>query len=161
MKITTKTFNITPKELRNLLATQYFQQRRNTLFIYAALILVNLLLPGEGTYKSFTVYILIGFVYLLIAPFILNLKKIMPVLNFVARYWEIDENFIAIHYEDGSLSKFKFEHLVKVTKQKEYYLLYITAAGQFNYLPIAAFETEKDIHRFDLFLQGKQLIKIW
>ncbi len=49
---------------------------------------------------------------------------------------------------------------MKVVKKGEYYFLYMTKA-QFHYLPVAAFESEKDMHRFDLFLEGKQLIKLW
>jgi hypothetical protein len=88
------------------------------------------------------------------------MKKTQPVVNFIPRYWEIDENFISIYYEDGSLSKFRFDHLIKATKQSEFYLVYFSIQ-QFYYLPLAAFETEKDIHRFELFLEGKQLLKLW
>jgi hypothetical protein len=119
------------------------------------------LLPFDEKLVFLRIYFLFLFVFGLVAPFFINLKKTQSILNFIARYWEIDENFISIYYEDGSLSKLRFEHLVKAIKLGEYYLLFMTAAGYFHYLPISAFESEKDIHRFDLFLKGKQLIKLW
>jgi hypothetical protein len=112
-------------------------------------------LINSAIYFAFLLLIMI------ISPFLINMKKVQPAANFIARYWEMDENFISIYYEDGSMSKFRFEHLVKAAKQSEFYLLYITMAGQFHYLPISAFETEKDIHRFELFLESKQLMKLW
>ena len=93
-------------------------------------------------------------------PLFFRLQKQSPGLNFQNRYCEIDENFFTVFYEDGSISKLNYIHFIKVIKKSEYYFLYINQA-QFYYLPIAAFESEKDIHRFDLFLQGKQLIKLW
>jgi hypothetical protein len=81
-------------------------------------------------------------------------------LNFINRYCEFDESFFTVFYEDGSIIKLKYEHFIKVIKRSEYYFLY-TSLAQFHYLPISAFETEKDIHRFDLLLEGKQLLKLW
>jgi hypothetical protein len=161
MQIKTKTFNITPKELRQLIMSIYLQQRKNILIFYAVFIGITFLPPLDRELMSLRIYFIFFLVSSLTAPFLMNMNKTQAVTNFMARYWEIDESFISIYYEDGSLSKFRFEHLVKAIKQKEYYLLYLTAAGQFHYLPIAAFESEKDIHRFDLFLEGKQLIKLW
>lgn len=161
MQIKTKTFSITPKEFRQLLATQYYRQRRNLLILYAVMIVITFLLPFDETLIFLRIYFLSLFIFSLFAPFLINLKKTQPILNFIARYWEIDENFISIYYEDGSISKFRFEHLTKVIKLREYYLLYMTTVGYFHYLPISALESEKDIHRFDLFLEGKQLIKLW
>lgn len=161
MQIKTKNFNITPKELRRLILSIYFQQRKNILIFYAVFIGISFLQPLDKGLMSLRIYFIIFLLSSLTAPFFINMKKTQAVTNFMSRYWEIDESFISIYYEDGSLSKFRFEHLVKAIKQKEYYLLYLTAAGQFHYLPIAAFESEKDIHRFDLFLEGKQLIKLW
>ncbi|MBH8572228.1 YcxB family protein [Nostocaceae cyanobacterium CENA369] len=161
MQIKTKTFNITPKEFRQLLASYYFRQRRNLLISYGVLLVITFLLPFDEKLVFLRIYFLFLFAFGLVAPFFINLKKTQSILNFIARYWEIDENFISIYYEDGSLSKLRFEHLVKAIKLGEYYLLFMTAAGYFHYLPISAFESEKDIHRFDLFLKGKQLIKLW
>jgi hypothetical protein len=161
MLFKTKNFNVTPAELRRLIATHYFRQRRNLLIFCAVMTVVSILFSSvEGSifgagYFSFL------FSCLLIAPFLINLKKTQAAVNFISRYWEVDETFITIYYEDGSIGKFRFEHLIKALKKKEYYFLYITAAGQFHYLPIAAFESEKDMHRFDLLLEGKQLLKLW
>jgi hypothetical protein len=162
MNIKTKTFQVTPKQLKQLLINLYFKARKKILIIYTVMSILFFILAFFDKYfinSAISVsFLLIG---LLVAPFLINMKKTQPVVNFIPRYWEIDENFISIYYEDGSLSKFRFEHLVKAAKQSEFYLLYITMAGQFHYLPISAFETEKDIHRFELFLESKQLMKLW
>ncbi|HLO84707.1 MAG TPA: YcxB family protein [Nostocaceae cyanobacterium] len=117
--------------------------------------------PFNTVTRFLSVYLIVIFIFILAAPFTWNFNKLMPVANFIPRYWEIDENFLFIYYEDGSSSKFRFEHLIQAVKTKEYYLLYLTAAGQFHYIPVTAFESEKDINRFELLLQGKQLLKLW
>jgi hypothetical protein len=162
MNIKTKTFQVTPKQLKQLIINNYFKARKKILIMYT-LILILFLTPAFfgkdsiGSAKFFSFF----FIGSLVAPFLINVKKTQAVVNFIPRYWEMDENFISIYYEDGSMSKFRFEHLVKAAKQSEFYLLYTTMAGQFHYLPISAFETEKDIHRFELFLESKQLMKLW
>lgn len=162
MLIKTETFNVTKKELRNLIAGQYYKLRKNLLIFYPLLIIVNTLVGLNNDFNRFVTFSLILILIMnIIAPFTWNFKKLMPVANFISRYWEFDENFLFVYYEDGSTSKFRFEHLVYAIKTKKYYLLYLTAAGQFHYIPIAAFESEKDIHRFDLLLEGKQLMKLW
>lgn len=161
MNIKTKTFQVTPKQLKQLLINHYFKARKKILIIYTVMSILFFILAFFDKYfinsAIFVSFLLIG---LLVAPFLINMKKTQPVANFILRYWEIDENFISIYYEDGSLSKFRFDHLIKVTKQSEFYLVYFSIQ-QFHYLPLAAFETEKDIHRFELFLEGKQLLKLW
>jgi|LakMenE18May11ns_1017448.scaffolds.fasta_scaffold9434573_1 hypothetical protein len=161
MNIKTKTFQVTPKQLKQLLINHYFKARKKILIMYTVMSIIFLILAFFDKYfinsVIFFSFLLIG---LLVAPFLINMKKTQPVVNFIPRYWEIDENFISIYYEDGSLSKFRFDHLIKATKQSEFYLVYFSIQ-QFYYLPLAAFETEKDIHRFELFLEGKQLLKLW
>lgn len=159
MHIKTKTFNVTPKELRQLISLHYFKQRKILLIFAGVFALINVIFALiEKSWNIWAIYFLAFFIYLLIVPLLINVKKINPQINFINRYWEIDEEFITVIYEDGSLSKMRFEHFLKAVKQSEYYWLF-TCPTQFHYVPFAAFESEKDISRFDLFLKGKQLIK--
>jgi hypothetical protein len=163
MQIKTKTFQVTPRQLKQLITSHYFRQRKKILIIcFVCMVLTAILsIFIVRSFLTFSAYFAFMFIVLSLPPFLMNMQKTQPAANFLPRYWEIDPEFITIYFEDGSLSKFKFEHLCKADKVSEYYLLYLTPAGYFHYLPIAAFESEKDINRFELFLEGKQLIKLW
>jgi hypothetical protein len=128
------------------------------MFVILAIIALILTI-FESAFSGILIGLVVGIVWLSCVPFLVNMK-LQPRLNFQKRYYEIDENFITTNYEDGSISKLKYEHFVKAVKQGEYYFLYITPA-QFHYIPVAAFNLEDEIHRFDLLLQGKQLMKLW
>lgn len=161
MQIKTKTFQISPKELRGIIATDYY--KRMKVFFILLLILTSINIALAVILQRFDwwlIYFLGLIAYFLSVPLWMRLQGRTSALNFQSRYCEMDENFFTICFEDGSLTKMRYEHFMKVVKKGEYYFLYITKA-QFHYLPVAAFELEKDIHRFDLFLEGKQLIKLW
>lgn len=161
MLIRTKQFQISPKELRGIIAVDYYKRMRFILIIFSALTVLNIIISIIQKEFSWWLLYCLGFIaYLLSVPLFLRLQGRTSELNFQSRYCEMDENFFAIFFEDGSISKLRYEHFMKVVKKGEYYFLYITKA-QFHYLPVAAFESEKDMHRFDLFLEGKQLIKLW
>ncbi|MBK1987147.1 YcxB family protein [Sphaerospermopsis aphanizomenoides BCCUSP55] len=163
MTIKTKTFQFTPQQLKQLITSHYFRQRKRILIICLICMVIGtgLTIFVSTNFIGLAGYFGFLFIVLSLPPFLINMKKTQPIANFLPRYWEVDSEFITIYFEDGSLSKFRFEHLCKADKITEYYLLYLTPAGYFHYLPIAAFESEKDINRFELFLQGKQLIKLW
>lgn len=162
MQIKTKTFHVTTQDLKKLIVRQYFSQRKRMLIISGSLALLSLLfLLVNKDSVPMAIYFTFFFIYFLIAPYLINMRKLQSASNFVPRYCEIDEDFISMYYEDGCISKFRFDHLVKASKMSEFYFLYITEAGQFHYIPVAAFESEKDINRFELLLQGKQLMKLF
>ena len=161
MNIKTKTFQVTPKQLKQLLINQYFQIRKRSLIMFTVMLIIFLIMTFfDKLFINLAIYFAIILLILLIFPFMMNIQKSQSVTHFIPRYWEIDEDFICIYCEDGSISKFRFDHLIKATKQSEFYLVYFSIQ-QFHYLPLAAFETEKDIHRFELFLESKQLMKLW
>ncbi len=171
MNIKTKTFQVTPKQLKQLIINNYFQTNKKVLIfltvdaiLFPILALIYRLFIDLRFFNKLLTDLAISFpimvTILLVAPFLIDTKKTQSVVNFIPRYWEIDEDFICIYHEDGSIYKLRFDHLVKAVKSSEFYLVYVTIQ-QFHYLPIAAFETEKDIHRFELFLESKQLIKLW
>jgi YcxB-like protein len=161
MQIRTKTFQTTPKELRALLTVDYYRRMKRILIILSVLVLLIVIFSVvKNQFDWWLIYFLGLIAYFLSLPLLIRVKGRASELNFQNRYCEIDEKFFAIFYEDGSIVKMRYEHFVQVIKKADYYFLYVTKA-QFHYLPVAAFETEKDIHRFDLFLESKQLIKLW
>ncbi|BBD60855.1 hypothetical protein NIES2109_36550 [Nostoc sp. HK-01] len=161
MHIKTKTFQITPKELRSLLTVDYYRRMKITFILLAVLLLINIIFSVlQNRFDWWLIYFVALMAYFVSLPLFFQVQKRNSTLNFQNRYCEIDENFFAVFYEDGSIVKLNYSHFIQVTKKADYYFLYMTK-GQFHYLPVAAFESEKDIHRFDLFLQSKQLIKLW
>ena len=162
MKIKTKTFQVTAKQLKQLITSHYFRQRKRLLIgCGLGMIITAIVSFSSINLIGFTIYFAFILLVFTLPPFLMNMKKTQPSANFLPRYWEIDAEFMTIYFEDGSLSKFRFEHLCKADKIAEYYLLYLTPAGYFHYLPIAAFESEKDINQFELFLETKELMKLW
>ncbi|MDJ0616942.1 MAG: YcxB family protein [Calothrix sp. MO_192.B10] len=160
MYIKTKTYNLTVSEFRRLISADYFKRMKWFFIILIIWLLFNVFLAFFDNEQFWSMLIpLLLLVYLTAIPWMMSSKG-QSQLNFMSRYCEIDENFFTVCYEDGSIVKLKFEHFIKVVKRSEYYFFYITK-NQFHYLPLAALETEQDIHRLDLFLEGKQLIKLW
>ncbi|MDZ7961779.1 MAG: YcxB family protein [Aulosira sp. DedQUE10] len=161
MQIKTKAFEISPKELRGIIAADYYKRMKFIFILLACFTLLNIALAViQQRFDWWLVYFLGLIAYFLSVPLWMRLQGRTSALNFQSRYCEMDENFFSVFFEDGSITKLRYEHFMKVIKKGEYYFLYVTK-GQFHYLPIAAFESEKDMHRFDLFLEGKQLIKLW
>jgi len=160
MYIKTQEFNLTKKQFRELLAAHYYKQMKKI-----SINLSILALMGLGIFLTSHGYFLLIMVLVLIAsyisvPYLINLDKTQSHLNFKGRFCEIDENFITFIYEDGSLVKLRFDSFREVTKESNYYFLYMTN-NQFHYLPIATFNSEQEISRFELLMQGKQLLKLW
>lgn len=161
MQIKTKIFQTTPKELRYLLTIDYYRRMKITLIILLVVALISIVSSLlQNFFDWWIIYFLALIAYFLALPLFFQVQKRTSALNFQNRYCEIDENFFTIFYEDGSMVKLNYAHFIQVMKKADYYFLYMTKA-QFYYLPVAAFKSEKDIHRFELFLQGKQLIKLW
>ncbi|OCQ89367.1 hypothetical protein BCD64_26795 [Nostoc sp. MBR 210] len=161
MYIKTKTFQTTPKELGSILTAIYYKRMRFIFILLGLLIIINIVISIlQNRFDWWLIYLAGSAAYLVSLPLLFKAQKRSSTLEFQNRYCEIDENFFAVYYEDGSIVKINYSHFIQVIKKADYYFLYMTKS-QFYYLPIAAFESEKDIHRFDLFLQSKQLIKLW
>lgn len=163
MYIKTKEFNLTEQEFRKLIASHYFKQMRwliiSIIFVIGIDFVLSIMMTGNYLIAIAGLFFLAYFVSI---PYIINLEKSQSKLNFKKRYCEIDETFISFVYEDGSLVKLKLEHFAQALKDSNNYLLYTTyGKTQFHYLPIAAFNSEQEISRFDLLLEGKQLLKLW
>lgn len=160
MYIKTKEFNLTEKQFRQLIAVQYFKRMKNLFIILSVLALIALANSIISNDYFTLIVILILIAYYVSLPYWINIKKTQPPINFKKRFCEIDENFITFMYEDGSLVKLRFDNFIQVTKESNYYFLY-TVKTQFHYLPVAVFNSEQEICRFDLLMEGKQLIKLW
>ena len=160
MQIRTKTYNLTISEFRSLISSHYFKRMKWFLILILIIVIFNAFSVFLNNKPFWQVLIPLFFLIYLIAIPLMISKKSQSKLNFMDRYCEIDETFFTVYYEDGSIIKLNLEHFIKAVKQSEYYLFYMIN-NQFHYLPLAALESEQDIHRLNLFLAGKQLIKLW
>lgn len=158
--IKTKEFNVTVKEFRHLLASHYFKQMKFILIIFVILVIINFVfgLISNDYFGAILFGVLLA--YYVSIPYIMNIKKTQSKINFTRRFCEIDENFISFIYEDDSLVKIRFDHFIQVTKNLNYFLLY-PIKNQFYYLPLESFNTEQELSRFELLMEGKQLLKLW
>lgn len=153
---------MTEQEFRKLLAIQYFQKMKTRLTLFVIVSLANLALSIAKDNYFFSVISIATTIYYFSLPYLINLKKTQPKISFRKRWCEMDQDFISFIYEDGSLVKIRFDDFIQVIKRQNYYWMYSTyTQTQFFYLPVAAFNTEQDINRFDLLMQGKQLMKLW
>ena len=162
MYIKTKEFNLTDKEFRQLLAYHYFKKIKNLIIFFSILTLISLVVSILSRDYFLTILFLGLLAYYVSIPRFMNLQKTQSKMIFCQRYCEIDDKFISFVYEDGSLVKLNFDTFTQVIRESNYYLLYTTyVKTQFHYLPVAAFNSEQDISRFELLMEGKKLIKLW
>lgn len=61
-------------------------------------------------------------------------------------------------FEDGSLVKVHFNNYLKITRESEWYFLYITQVT-FEYLPLRTFNSENDINEFEILMENKKLME--
>ena len=95
---------------------------------------------------------------LFVVPFLGDPTRAQSKLNFQKQWWQVDDRFFCMFFEDGSLEKTHMDNFVKADKLAGYYALYLSKIS-FQYLPIAAFKTEADRQEFHDFLVSKGLLK--
>lgn len=76
-------------------------------------------------------------------------------LFFAERTFEIDQHFLTILFEDGSVNKILINNIVRVIKNFKYYRLFLSKK-QFIFLPLSAFKRADDIKRFDTILKARK-----
>lgn len=158
MNIKTKEFNVSEAEFQHLIRILYYKSRRTLLIgfaIFAIIIIVVAIL--EPLFSFLAIYFVIALGWLLAVPFITNTAKSQAKINFQSRICEITDNYFSMSYADGSLLKLHFNNFIKVTRESEYYFLYM-AKINFHYLPFRAFNSEDDINEFEAALKNKKLI---
>jgi len=159
MSIKTKEFNISEEELRQVTRIVYYRTLKILLILMA---IFSLIIVIESIILPSLTLIAIGFVaalgYYLVFPFIRNPSKTQPKLNFKNRICELTDNYFNTTYEDGSLRKVHFSNYLKVTRESDWYFLYLTKV-MFEYVPIRAFNSENDINEFETLMKSKKLME--
>ena len=147
MKITTDEFSLTKDEYFKFLAT-------NTLYNCWFLFILFLFVSALGTQMTVIsiighvlVFILISLVYLLYLVTSSALRSWIFKGNqfvFSPRRCEIDHEFIAVYFADGSLNKINLSHITKMIVRKDHFLFYYFR-NQFIYLPRKAISNPTDV----------------
>ncbi len=73
---------------------------------------------------------------------------------FLPRYYEIDQEQIQAHVDDGSKGKYAWEKVIHVSESSKHYLLFLSAS-QFLYITKKAFKSLEDHQRFIELIQPK------
>ena len=159
MNIKTKEFNISEDEFRHITRGIYYKAIKFLLIMVAILAVTSILTSiFSPPLNSIAVLSIMFLGFLSFAPFIGNSAKAQSKLNFQNRICEITDNYFSMTYEDGSLSKIHFNNFVKITKESDWYFLYLTQVF-FEYLPIRAFNSEDDINEFETLIKNKKLME--
>lgn len=73
---------------------------------------------------------------------------------FSKRYFEVNDEFLSGYVKDGSEGKINLNNVVKVVKNKSYFLIYISKVT-FYYIPLNAFYSSEDIDSLYALLRTK------
>jgi hypothetical protein len=76
-------------------------------------------------------------------------------LFFAERHFEVDNQIIYCHFDQGTVNKIAINDIARVVKNRRFYRLFLNKK-QFVYLPIEAFKTPGDMNRFDEMLKSRK-----
>ncbi|MFM6133111.1 MAG: hypothetical protein ACKPCP_02870, partial [Sphaerospermopsis kisseleviana] len=81
MQIKTKTFQVTAKQLKDLIISHYFRQRKRILIIFTLGMIITAILSIfiSSSFIGFSVYFAFLLTVLNLPPFLMNMKKTQPV----------------------------------------------------------------------------------
>jgi len=160
MIIKSKEYQVTKKELYKIGAVNYFKKILIFALIYfvifGAAIFFGLVNMGWLITVILIFFVAMPLFVAISLLFYVNSKE--NKIFFKKRYFEIENNFLINHLDDGSSGRINIDNIIKVIKTAKYYLLYVSAI-QFHYLPKSAFLSAEDIEKFDTLLKEKKLLK--
>lgn len=146
--ITTKNFQLTPKEFFLTLIKVYLKKRWwyfPLIWTFAVIFSLN---DGVDSFAQF--YVLFSIIY----PIVL-LYKYWAYANskdnkifLIERYFDIYEDRLVGFLSDGTENTIKTEHFIKLIDLENMYLLYI-AKTQFIFIPKDSFKKEQDKEWFE------------
>ena len=70
------------------------------------------------------------------------------------RHHHFTDESLYTESQDGDNSTIQWENVTKISRKKEYYLLYISGTT-FYYLPFEAFENQQDLETFEAFRKSQ------
>ncbi len=147
MKITTDEFSLTKGEYFKILVANALYNRW---FLFILFFLVSALgtkMTTVNIIAHFLFFLLVCLIYLLYLVTLSALRSWIlrgHQLIFSPRRCEIDHEFIAAYYQDGSLLKINFASLAKTVVRKKHCLFYYFR-NQFIYLPLQAISNPTDV----------------
>lgn len=147
MKITTEEFFLTKSEYFKILVTNALYDRWFLFILFFGVSALGIQMTVVGIISHFLVFILISLVYLLYLVTSSALRsRVLRGHQFIlsSRRCEIDHEFVAACFADGSLNKINFSHITKITVRKDHFLFYY-ARNQFIYLPLKAINNPTDV----------------
>ena len=157
MKITTDEFSLTKREYFKILIINALHNRW---FLFILFFLVSALgtkMTMESVIAHFAFFLLMCSIYLL---YVVTLSAIKSWLfkgnSFLLspQRCEIDHEFIAVYWADGSLKKINLLHITKMIVRKDHFLFYYPR-NQFIYLPLKAFNNPTDAQALRTLIQVK------
>ncbi|WP_009633755.1 YcxB family protein [Synechocystis sp. PCC 7509] len=160
MNIKTKEFNTSEDELCYITRTIYYKSKKALIIVFGIVAVISVIfavfVTPQASFLAAYFVILLGCI--LFIPFVINTAKSIPKIYFNNRACEITDNYFITSFEDGSLSKMHLHNFTKVTRESEYYFLYM-AKIMFQYLPVRAFNSENDINEFETLMKNKKLME--
>ena len=156
MKITTNEFSLTKSGYFKILLTNAFYNRW---FVFILFLLVSALgtpMTVVGIISHFLVFLLLSSIYILYVVALNAVKAWLLKGNqlvFSPQRCEIDHEFVAAYYVDGSLSKINFSY-IKTVVRKDYCLFYYSR-NQFIYFPLKALSNPTDVQALRTLIQVK------
>lgn len=161
MNIRTKEFNMSEAELHRVNKIAYYRPIKDLLISLASftiIIVVGSIFDHQTV--SIAIYCTIVLGYLLIYPFVFvnRSAKSQSKLHFKNRSCEITDIYLSTIFEDSSLCNIHFNNYIRITRESEWYFLYLSQ-GMFEYLPIRAFNSEDDINEFETIMKDKKLMQ--
>lgn len=125
---------------------------------FVLLLLFSLLGIKSGILSVLALFVLSSmgyFLYLIFFCWLFSAPKRNP-LMYKNRSYEIDQEFITVYWNDGSLIKIKFENIVRCTQKKTHFFFYISSYNAF-YLSLKAIPNPKDLEALLVLLKVKLL----
>lgn len=160
MNITTKEFQLTPKEHFKI-STKYFLLRKSRIILFVLLVADFLFLlylnPTDSLTLYFGIFLVLYFLILFLAYWRFSHNKENKAF-YQKISFTIDKNFLNFKQEDGSEGKKNLDRIIKVVKTPNYYLLFVSKI-QFLYFPSNAFKSSEDLEAFEGILKSRNLLK--
>ena len=157
MKITTDEFSLTKGEYFKILVTNALYDRWFLFILFFGLSALGTPMTVVGIIGHVLVFILLSLVYLLylvtssaVRSWILKGNQLV----FSARRCEIDHEFVAVYFADGSLNKINLSHISRMVVRKDHFLFYYFR-NQFIYLPLKAISNPTDVQALMTLIQVK------
>ena len=162
MTLNTRPISLTRARLFTISLIRHFERRKWLAYAYPIAFILQAYLASSGIERIRYIGIfgsaIMGVLLIYILAFYWRFAYSPNNKAFLrARSYQIDENFISTHLDDGSVSTFNWNRIKEAHARSQYYLLY-TSLTQFIYLTREAFSSDSDRLAFESILARRGLI---